>query len=809
MATNGILDITTEEYMGQDPEMQIDQNEMIDIIKTLQIVGVPQDKHPEILEAFKEWKQTKNGTVDMFLEESFQLEPGTITKIKSQQMARGPEEMQTEEEMLIQPGSEDMQEIMQSVGAPQRAAEGGIMASVPSLEDSRNEMSLQLFQKPYHELTPEEIDILNDHSAQRAAEGGIMGGEFTKDIFNTGPVDRYDEEAGDIILEFMKRFPGMYTENMELKDMMAMLQAEGVMGVEGLGLSGLDQSLDMITPESVENSLQRISRGDTQYGDMPREMAQGGRAGYDAGGLAQKWNLIREMYDKVGGQQGTGMSIEEFALKYEMRAEGGRAGYADGDVILPQPKPRYWEQGDGAMRSMKGMMGTNRNDPRYQAMGMNLDAGAPQIYPEPKPMMPYMAQEQMQPFTEGVASVMPAGFNPITGQEGSFGQANDMGVQGMENVDMRVVMDFLMKMGMEPSQENIEKAIEALGVAAQYGQAVEDVNVDVDETIDMGYQHGGRAGYGLGSFVKSIVRAPKKILKSAKKLTKNPLVRAAALYIATAGASNYFAGAKGANWGNMFGNAQSRGWLNPAMVGSNVKESFSRLPFGKETITEVNKIAPAAGKMEADIAAIGAKKASDFTALEARKWSKYIDGLDKVKDVAKPWYKDPWKMIPLMSIGAGAYTQANPGETSLDGLGGERKEEVAEWDNWLASIGQNPSLYNFGRETTLPFPDYAEGGRINRAEGGIMDLDGMEKDFRNTGGFVDLGAKEKADDVPARLSVNEFVMTADAVRGAGDGDVDEGAERLQHTMKQLEQKGKRHKAAQGMFATSQRLGEVI
>ena len=52
-----------------------------------------------------------------------------------------------------------------------------------------------------------------------------------------------------------------------------------------------------------------------------------------------------------------------------------------------------------------------------------------------------------------------------------------MGVQGMENVDMRVVMDFLMKMGMEPSQENIEKAIEALGVAAQYGQAVEDVNV--------------------------------------------------------------------------------------------------------------------------------------------------------------------------------------------------------------------------------------------------------------------------------------------------------------------------------------------
>ncbi len=59
MATNGILDITTEEYMGQDPEMQIDQNEMVEIISTLQIIGIPQDKHPEVLEAFKEWKQTK------------------------------------------------------------------------------------------------------------------------------------------------------------------------------------------------------------------------------------------------------------------------------------------------------------------------------------------------------------------------------------------------------------------------------------------------------------------------------------------------------------------------------------------------------------------------------------------------------------------------------------------------------------------------------------------------------------------------------------------------------------------------------
>ena len=57
--------------------------------------------------------------------------------------------------------------------------------------------------------------------------------------------------------------------------------------------------------------------------------------------------------------------------------------------------------------------------------------------------------------------------------------------------------------------------------------------------------------------------------------------------------------------------------------------------------------------------------------------------------------------------------------------------------------------------------------QLNRkAEGGIMDLGGNEMDLRG-GGFVPLGAKEKADDVPARLSKNEFVMTADAVRAAG------------------------------------------
>jgi len=79
----------------------------------------------------------------------------------------------------------------------------------------------------------------------------------------------------------------------------------------------------------------------------------------------------------------------------------------------------------------------------------------------------------------------------------------------------------------------------------------------------------------------------------------------------------------------------------------------------------------------------------------------------------------------------------------------------------------------------------AEGGRIGKQEGGIMNLGGMEMDLRG-GGFVPLGAKEKADDVPARLSKNEFVMTADAVRAAGGGSVDKGADKMYKLMKGLE-----------------------
>ena len=79
------------------------------------------------------------------------------------------------------------------------------------------------------------------------------------------------------------------------------------------------------------------------------------------------------------------------------------------------------------------------------------------------------------------------------------------------------------------------------------------------------------------------------------------------------------------------------------------------------------------------------------------------------------------------------------------------------------------------------------GSRPTDQESGLGGLP-IEADLRYTGGFMPYGAVEKADDVPARLSKNEFVFTADAVRAAGGGSVQEGAKKMYDTMKQLEKK---------------------
>jgi len=77
------------------------------------------------------------------------------------------------------------------------------------------------------------------------------------------------------------------------------------------------------------------------------------------------------------------------------------------------------------------------------------------------------------------------------------------------------------------------------------------------------------------------------------------------------------------------------------------------------------------------------------------------------------------------------------------------------------------------------------GGIIGLNMGGSVLPSGREMDYRQ-GGMIPMGSKERADDVPARLSKNEFVMTADAVRAAGGGSVNQGAKRMYNLMNNLE-----------------------
>ena len=140
-----------------------------------------------------------------------------------------------------------------------------------------------------------------------------------------------------------------------------------------------------------------------------------------------------------------------------------------------------------------------------------------------------------------------------------------------------------------------------------------------------------------------------------------------------------------------------------------------------------------------------------------------------------------------------------------------QQEDPAQGIAQLAMGGPVPGsqVSGYGLPAGHNAAGYYNGGtRVNAAEGGMMDMGGMEKDYRAEGGFVPIGKKEKADDVPARLSVNEFVFTADAVRGAGQGDIDKGAEVMENMMKNLENGGQiseDSQGAQGMYDQQQML----
>jgi len=150
--------------------------------------------------------------------------------------------------------------------------------------------------------------------------------------------------------------------------------------------------------------------------------------------------------------------------------------------------------------------------------------------------------------------------------------------------------------------------------------------------------------------------------------------------------------------------------------------------------------------------------------------------------------------------------KANGGRIGFN-LGGDTKYNSMVTKMYIEAGGQEGTGMDIVSFADQYFPKKANGGRIGYAYGsdeivdqasGIMGLpkrtnsEGIkELDLRDSGGFIPpVGVKEKADDVPAMLSNNEFVMTADAVRGMGGGDVNRGAQRLYDQMKMLEKGGR-------------------
>ena len=145
----------------------------------------------------------------------------------------------------------------------------------------------------------------------------------------------------------------------------------------------------------------------------------------------------------------------------------------------------------------------------------------------------------------------------------------------------------------------------------------------------------------------------------------------------------------------------------------------------------------------------------------------------------------------LASYFQGEFREQLPGETMEDYLAA-RKERVGQqmktyMDNYYKYDPTYSALDDVGKAEFIARYNVKDGGmptgimRTNKA--GVK-----ERDYRDKGGFVPVGIKEKADDVPAMLSKNEFVMTANAVRGAGGGSIEKGAQRMYDTMKKLEKR---------------------
>jgi hypothetical protein len=367
------------------------------------------------------------------------------------------------------------------------------------------------------------------------------------------------------------------------------------------------------------------------------------------------------------------------------------------------------------------------------------------------------------------------------------------------------------------------------------------------------YEYGGlsapRQNYGLGSFVKKAVRGVKKIAKSP--LGKMALLGTAANFApmlfgkgtlmsqagGLSGLKSRFMSGKGflGGVGNMFGKEGdiTKG-LSMGRVGLGALGAASLAPLfmggGDDEVEEsvTQQIDPNAAVQSAKnyYSGLGDKGVG----LNFMPQKKYVNQNFYAADGGRAGYAMGGNIEDeeeFMRSGAGQSRRMPTAFLAMGGGAGEAQAEQmlqAEFIKYK-NRGGELSFQQFvqavmqQQEQGMGQPMMAaNGGRMNYAEGGgimdteqaeMIDMGGNEKDYRDEGGFVAMGGEERADDVPARLSKNEFVFTADAVRNAGGGDIDRGSEVMQNLMDNLEQGGQVSEDSQGLGGGEEMMSEEM
>jgi len=313
-----------------------------------------------------------------------------------------------------------------------------------------------------------------------------------------------------------------------------------------------------------------------------------------------------------------------------------------------------------------------------------------------------------------------------------------------------------------------------------------------------------RQQYGLGSIVKKAVKGVTKAVKSvaSSDLGKAALTAAAAYY-----APALFGGTVGFGPTSTYGSF-ARGLMSPGLIGPMTKAGSLGRSISSALIPSTMS-----GKIGLGLTAIGgltgylASQGMDEQQIEEVK-----NRPEALKGYLAQYYSNlnptasAEQVQNFVTSQLGEYAYAVGGRVGYsEGSSDEEDNEMHEARELAKEEGitLNQALTRmleerFGKDrspigrtkkaygNTAQMASGIEGLPMRTNQAGVTELD-----LRKSGGFIPpVGIKEKADDIPAMLSNNEFVFTADAVRGMGDGDVNKGAQRLYDQMKMLEKGGR-------------------